>query len=566
MKIVERSFAPRTALSLMKEGASPVIARALAARGVTTVAAANGSLEGLLPYTALKGAEQMASIMADAIEAGKQFLVVADYDADGATACVVAVSALKAFGANVSYLIPDRIEHGYGLSPAIVDIAAMQSPRPDYLVTVDNGIAAYAGIERSNELGIPVLVTDHHLPGDKDPAALCVVNPNQRGCEFPSKALAGCGAIYYVMWALQDELVFRGWDKIEPDFEVSSLLPIVAIGTVADVVPLDSNNRALVSEGLARIRAGACSMGVKALAAVSGKSIEKLCASDIAFGLGPRINAAGRLESMTEGVECLLSMDESRAVLLARSLHEINDRRKEMESDMVEEAVRRLICDVQEDRRTVVLHSDEWHPGVIGIVAGRIKEMVWRPTFILTSEEDGSLKGSGRSIPGFHLRDALDLVDRRNPGILLKFGGHAMAAGLTLAPGALAAFQKEFEKVACEFLEATALQQVLEVDGDLEKSEFSLETVSAIRGQVWGQTFPEPLFYGEFNVIENKLIGNGKHLRLVMEKNGVRVVGVKFRQSENIRNGKVMLAYKLDENVFRGESSLQVLVEHIGEQ
>ncbi|MNR71631.1 Single-stranded-DNA-specific exonuclease RecJ [compost metagenome] len=564
MEIVERKFSPSAALKLMRAGFSPVIARVLASRGVSEAAQVGAGLSELIPYHELKGAVEMAGVLADAIQAGKRLLIVADYDADGATACSVGLRALRGFGANVGFIIPNRIEHGYGLTPAIARIACETQPRPDFIVTVDNGIASHAGIEECNRLGVPVLVTDHHLPGETHPDARCIVNPNQHGCTFASKALAGCGVMWYVMWALQDELVDRGILAADPNFHVDQLLPIVAIGTVADVVALDVNNRILVNEGLKRIRSGHSFPGVDCLAKVSGKNPRVMSTADIAFGVGPRVNAAGRLESMDAGVECLVTDSLARAEALAASLHEINDRRKEIEGEMVETAVRQLLTDVKSDRFTAVLHSDDWHQGVIGIVAGRLKERIWRPTFILSSGKGGELKGSGRSIPGFHLRDALDLVDRRNPGLLPKFGGHAMAAGVTVCPGGLAQFSKAFEEVAREMLRPSDLNQVLEVDGPLEVSEMCERTVEQLKEQVWGQGFPEPIFQDQFRVAQARSIGDGKHLRMNLEKDGRAFVAVKFRHTDAPppAGSRVDVSYKLDVNSFRGETSIQLLVEH----
>lgn len=562
MKIVEKKFSPSTALALVKAGLSPVIARVLAARGVKVREDAAPEIGRLLPYPSLTNTEAMAKVLADAIQAGKRLLIVADYDADGATACSVGLLALRAFGANVGYIIPNRIEHGYGLTPEIGRIACASEPKPDYLITVDNGIASHAGIDECNALGVPVLVTDHHLPAATHPNAMVIVNPNQHGCDFPSKAMAGCGVMYYVMWALQDELISRGYEGMRTDFDVADLLPIVAIGTVADVVALDSNNRILVNEGLARIRKGNTFPGVQALAEVSGKQCAVLSTSDIAFGIGPRINAAGRLEKMDAGVECLTAIDADVAKSMANELHNINDRRKEIEGQMTEEAVRRLLTDVQPDRYTAVLFSDDWHQGVIGIVAGRVKEKIWRPTFVMASGKNGEMKGSGRSIPAFHLRDALDLVDRRAPGVLVKFGGHAMAAGVTIRPGSLQEFQTAFEEVARTLLKPSDLNQDIETDGGLDASEMSLETVAILKNQVWGQMFPEPAFCDEFKVVDARPIGDGSHVRMLLEKQGRRYAAVKFRHGDGLPKGVIRAVYKLDSNTYKGETSLQLMVDH----
>lgn len=565
MNIVERTFVPSTALALVKSGISPVLARVLAARGVSTKEDAIPALDRLLPYTAMAGATKMAEILADAIEQGKRLLIVADYDADGATACSVGVRALRALGANVGYLIPNRLEHGYGLTPEIARIACAVEPKPDYIITVDNGIASHAGIDTANSLGVPVLVTDHHLPAETHPNAAVIVNPNQHGCTFPSKSLAGCGVIFYVMWALQDELISRGFaaEGMNPNFTVEDLLPIVAIGTVADVVALDSNNRILVNEGLRRIRQGYSYPGIDALAKISGRLARELSTSDIAFGVGPRINAAGRLETMDAGVECLTTDSVARAEALAQVLHDINDRRKEIEGEMVGEAVRRLLTDVRPDRYTAVMYSQEWHQGVIGVVAGRLKERIWRPTFIMASGKNGELKGSGRSIPGFHLRDALDVVDKRYPGVLVKFGGHAMAAGVTVRAGGFEEFAAAFEEVAREMLKPGDLKQCLDVDGSLDLPEMNLETVRELKQLVWGQAFPEPSFCDEFKVAEARPIGGGQHLRLVLEKEGRRFTAVKFRHTDGLPPARVRAVYKLDANKYKDETNLQLLIEHL---
>lgn len=562
MKIVERKFAPAVAADLVRAGVAPVLARVLAARGVSTISQVAGARSELLPYTLLTGAVEMAQVLADAIESRKRLLIVADYDADGATACTVGVRALKALGADVGFIIPNRLEHGYGLTPEIARIACAAQPKPDFIITVDNGIASHAGIDECNRLGVPVLVTDHHLPAATHPAARCIVNPNQHGCNFPSKSMAGCGVMWYVMWALQDELVSRGFTGMSPTFDVFSLLPIVAVGTVADVVALDGNNRILVNEGLEMVRRGRSFPGLDALARIAGRSPRSLATSDIAFGVGPRINAAGRLESMDAGVECLTTDIVARAEALAQQLHDINDRRKEIEGEMTEEAVRRLLTDVRADRYTAVLHADEWHQGVIGIVAGRLKERIWRPTFILASGKAGEYKGSGRSIPGFHLRDALDLVDRRHPGVLVKFGGHAMAAGVTVAPGQLETFSQAFETVAREWLKPSDLLQQIEVDGGLDASEMTLATVALLKAHVWGQAFPEPSFCDEFRVVESRAIGGGQHLRLTLEKQGCRYQAVKFRHSDGAPPTRIRAVYKVDANTFRDETNLQLLVEY----
>jgi single-stranded-DNA-specific exonuclease len=563
MRIVERKYSPTVALSLVKSGISPLLARIMAARGIKAAGDIVGKLTELIPYSELTNARAMAEIMADAIVEKKRMLIVADYDADGATACTVGMRALQAYGANVGFLIPNRLEHGYGLTPEIVDIAANEVPRPDYIVTVDNGISSLPGIARANELGIEVLVTDHHLPGEHPPAARMIVNPNQVGCNFPSKSLAGCGVMWYVMWALKDVLAERGIPQAKPDFKIASLLPIIAVGTVADVVTLDRNNRILVNEGIRYIRHGRSFPGIDALARVAGKDPQALRTSDIGFGIGPHINAAGRLETMDAGVECLLTDDPNRAKQLATELHEINDRRREIEGQIVLQAVEQLLGKVEPDYYTAVLHADEWHQGVIGIVASRIKDRVYRPTFVMASGKNGEFKGSGRSIPGFHLRDALDAVATRNPGLLPKFGGHAMAAGVTVCAGGLARFQDAFEEVAREMLSPSLLNQCLETDGSLEAAEMSLDTVQYIKANVWGQNFPEPSFVDEFNVSSFKKMGkDSMTLKMVLEKNGQTFEAVKFRHEGDAVPPRVRVVYKLDDNTFNHKTRLQLMVDH----
>jgi single-stranded-DNA-specific exonuclease len=564
MRIVERKYSPTVALSLVKSGITPLLARIMAARGIKVPGDITGKLVELIPYAELTNARLMAEIMADAIVAKKRMLIVADYDADGATACTVGMRALQAYGANVGFLIPNRLEHGYGLTPEIVDIAAGLVPKPDYIVTVDNGISSLPGIARANELGIEVLVTDHHLPGDTPPAARMIVNPNQVGCNFPSKSLAGCGVMWYVMWALKDVLAERGIAQANPDFKIASLVPIVAIGTVADVVTLDRNNRILVNEGIRYIKHGKSFPGIDALARVANKDPQSLRTSDIGFGIGPHINAAGRLESMEAGVECLLTDDKGRATLLAAELHEINDRRREIEGKVVMEAVEQLLAKVEPDYYTAVLHADAWHQGVIGIVAGRIKERIYRPTFVMASGKNGELKGSGRSIPCFHLRDALDIVSTRHPGLLPKFGGHAMAAGVTVRAGGLEQFQRAFEEVSREMLSPAMLNQCLETDGSLESAEMTLKTVDFIKANVWGQNFPEPTFVDDFTVESFKKMGeNDAHLKLVLEKNGQKFNAVKFRHEGNDIPPKVRVVYKLESNTYNKKTTLQLMLDHL---
>jgi single-stranded-DNA-specific exonuclease len=567
MQIAERKFAPSTALTLIKGGIPPLLARVFAARGIRKAEDITGPLSDLHPYTELKGCVAMAELLADAILQDKRLLVLADYDADGATACSVAVRGLRAFGANVGFLIPKRLEHGYGLTPAIAKVAMAAEPKPDFIITVDNGIASHAGIQECNFQGVPVLVTDHHLPAADlpPPDARVIVNPNQVGCKFPSKAMAGCGVIWYVMWALQDAMAKRGILPIQDDYDVKSLLPIVAIGTVADVVALDRNNRILVNAGLTLIHKNYSFPGIDALAIAAKRNPRELTTGDIAFGVGPRINAAGRLQTMDAGVECLTTESVARAQALGKQLNELNIERQEIERKVVEQAADKLATELNVATcYSIVLHRQEWHEGVIGIAAGRIKERLWRPTFIMTSNHEGKLKGSGRSIPGFHLRDALDMVYKRNPNIFLGFGGHAMAAGVTLREGCFEEFQKDFEEVAHELLKPADLNQILETDGSLDIDEMSLDTVADLKLHPWGQAFPAPAFLDTFRVLEYRKLGeNGDTLRMTLEKEGRKFVAVKFRQdpTEEIPP-RIKAVFKLDANTFRNETSLQLLIDY----
>lgn len=567
LKVIRKPV-PNSFLDFIKQGTHPVVARALASRGVISLSEARPDLKYLVPYTELKNCVKMAELIADSIANKKSILVIADYDADGATACSIAYLALREFGADTRYLIPNRIVHSYGLTPEIVEVAAALEKKPDYILTVDNGISSEAGIQKAKSLGMEVLVTDHHLPASFDVSALCVVNPNQRGCEFPSKALAGCGVIYYVMWALQDELIYRGHTFFNPNFTIEQLLPLVAVGTVADVVALDHNNRCLVNAGLSMIRNNTSSLvGIDALAAIGGKDPRKLSTSDIGFVIGPRINAAGRLESMDIGVECLTSASLPRAMALAKKLDDINKDRKDIEFNMVEEATNQLLTKVDENKKSVCLFENSWHQGVIGIVAGRIKEKVWKPTFILSPAGDGiHLKGSGRSIPGLHLRDALDLVDKLQPGVLIKFGGHSMAAGLTIKESDFELFSRAFEEAVNSLVSPEDLLQVVETDGGLSGKEICLTTVKALKQEIWGQHFPEPIFEDTFKIVEAKLIGGGLHCSFLLEKDRLLFRAVKFKCSELPMSKNIKIAYKIDANTFKEETNVQILIEHILEE
>lgn len=569
--IAPRNFAATTAFSLTREGVPPLLARVLAGRGIEKLNDLGYALGNLIHHSQLMGAADAGRFLAERIERKTKFVVIADYDCDGATACAVAVRGLRAFGADVQFVVPDRMVHGYGLTPSVVELARERYPQVQALVTVDNGIASHGGVQAAVEHGLEVLVTDHHLPAKNKPLppASVIVDPSQAGCMFPSKALAGVGVIWYVLWALQDEFKRRGWAPAKAGFKVSELLPLVAVGTIADVVPIDLNNRVLVHAGLTRIREGKSFPGIEALAAPAfpGQplrpekvNLSRLVTSDIAFGIGPRINAAGRLETMDIGIECLTTDDPEQALALAQELAHINQTRKDIEHATAVEAVSQaeeLIAeseakdgDSEGQRRTLCVHSPDWHAGVIGIVAGRIKERRYRPTFVLTSDaESGQLKGSGRSIPGFNLKDALDQVDKAHPGLMLKFGGHAMAAGVTLRPGGFELFREAFEEEAQITLKPEMLNQQVEHDGSLIGPQLTPATAKELRGPTWGQLFPEPTFCDVFRVIEAKVIGARKdQLSMVVERDGAELKAVRFRHEgpAPAEGTFVRLVYKLE--------------------
>lgn len=568
--IRQRQFPASTALALAREGCDPLLARILASRGITSLDSLWGGLKNVLHHSALYGTDAAARFLADAIQAKRPLLVVADYDCDGATACSVALRGLKAFGAEVNYIVPDRMIHGYGLTPSVVQLAKERFPQTEVLVTVDNGVASHAGVDEARKLGLEVVVTDHHLPAkNKDlPLAKVIVDPSQPACAFPSKALAGVGVIWYVLWALQDELRARG-AAYTPGFKVSQLLPLVAVGTVADVVPLDANNRILVQAGLELIRKGLSFPGIEALATagVANRTDPgKLVTMDVAFGIGPRINAAGRLETMDVGIECLVTDDPARALELATRLDEINTERKEIEHETAMAAVDQAEALVVEGNKSIAVHSEDWHAGVIGIVAGRIKERRYRPTFVLTTDPaTGYQKGSGRSIPGFNLKDVLDQVDKACPNLMPKFGGHAMAAGVTLLPGGFERFREAFEAESRALLTDEILEQWIDHDGSLSARELNPETAKTLRTPPWGQMFLEPAFCDEFNVVKAKIGGDKKNiLKLEVEREGVILQATQFRFEGPLPTGRVKLIYKLQLGYTKfGKDELKLLIDYL---
>uniref|UniRef100_Q47C63 Single-stranded-DNA-specific exonuclease RecJ n=1 Tax=Dechloromonas aromatica (strain RCB) TaxID=159087 RepID=Q47C63_DECAR len=562
--ITTRSSSPRVVWQLEQQGLHPLLARLYAARGIKDKSELDYELKSLIPPTALTHATDAAQLLADAIEAEAKMLIIGDYDCDGATATAVGMRALKSLGADVDFLLPDRFKLGYGLSPEIVDVAAEQSP--DLIITVDNGIASLEGVARAQQHGIATLITDHHLPAATLPAADCIVNPNQPGCDFPSKCIAGVGVMFYVMLALRAELRERGWftpnggDRPEPNF--ANLLDLVALGTVADVVKLDRNNRILVSQGLKRMRAGQMQPGIAALFKAAARDPKRATAFDLGFLLGPRLNAAGRLADMRLGVECLLTDDPSRALQIAQELDSLNRERREIEAGMQEQALILLeSLDVANAAPGIALFDAGWHEGVVGILASRIKDKLHRPVFAFARGEGGIVKGSGRSIPGLHLRDALDLVAKRAPGLLVRFGGHAMAAGATLKEEDFERFSQLFAEVAAELLAPADLTRTLETDGNLEGGYISLETARMLENEIWGQGFPAPLFMDDFDVEQQRVLKE-KHLKLRLRKGDTRIDAIQFNFS-NQPGSRTRVAYRLAINEYMGVESPQLMVEHL---
>jgi single-stranded-DNA-specific exonuclease len=583
-----RDAPPRVSFALEQAGVHPLLARLLAGRGVKSADELDDSLVRLLPPDTMQGAVQAGRLLADAIQHGRRLCIVADYDCDGATACAVGLRGLRMLGAaaaQVGYVVPDRAVHGYGLTPAIVDLALARNPQGlDLLLTVDNGIASHAGVAHARACGLQTLVTDHHLPAVIDgavvlPDADVIVNPNQPGCAFESKAIAGVGVMFYVLLATRAELRRRSAFDAASQPRLDALLDLVALGTVADVVKLDANNRRLVAQGLKRIRSGRMQAGVAALFQAAGRDAGKAAGFDFGFALGPRINAAGRLADMTLGIECLSTDDPGRALELATQLDAINRERRAVESGMrelAEQALSRLVPDspgapgsAAAPPPALALFDDSFHEGVVGIVAGRVKDQLHRPTFVFARGADGQLKGSGRSIPGFHLRDALDLVAKRHPGLLLRFGGHAMAAGCTLAanseePGAasgggVALFDRALRQVASEWLDAATLTRTLRTDGPLPIEWFNTQTVALLDAQVWGQGFEAPMFCDEVQVLSQRLVGE-KHLKLRLRHQGTERDAIWFSHTETLP-ATARLAYRLGLDEWNGRQRVQMMIE-----
>ena len=550
----------------------PLLKRLYLQRGVRSAAELERGAKHLLPFTSLSGLDAAVELLHQALLDGRRIMVVGDFDADGATSTALTVLALRSMGGhNVQYLVPNRFDDGYGLSPEVVEQARARGAQ--LILTVDNGISSHSGVACAHQHGIPVLVTDHHLPGETLPEAEAIVNPNLRDCAFPSRALAGVGVAFYLMMALRAHLRKLGWfgaTRAEPN--LAELLDLVALGTVADVVPLDVNNRILVWQGLSRIRAGKCRPGIRALLEIANRDARQLVASDLGFALGPRLNAAGRLDDMSVGVALLLTDDITQARMLANELDALNQTRKEIEQGMQSEAL--ALCQTLERQQTelplgLAFYHPEWHQGVVGILASRLKERFYRPVIAFAPAGDGTLKGSGRSIPGLHLRDALERLDTLYPGMMLKFGGHAMAAGLSLEEAQFEAFRQRFADLLGEWLSEESLQSVIWSDGALQPGEFSLQTAELLReAGPWGQAFPEPAFDGKFKLLQQRLVGE-RHLKMMLEPlgGGPLIDGIAFNvdttlwPDNSVR--QVELAFKLDINEYRGNRSVQLIIDHL---
>jgi single-stranded-DNA-specific exonuclease len=570
MNLLTRDIPPRAVWALEQAGVHPLLAQLFAARGVLNKEDLDDGLAQLLAPSGLLGAPAAARLLADAIANNQRLCIVADYDCDGATACAVAVRGLRLLGARqVSYIVPDRVVDGYGLTAAIAQ--RVHASGADVLITVDNGIASVEGVAQAQALGMQVLVTDHHLPAAELPAAEVIVNPNQPGCSFASKSMAGVGVMFYVLLALRAELRLRGAFTAAQQPKLDALLPLVALGTVADVVKLDANNRRLVAQGLKRIRAGAMPAGLQALFSAAGRQAASATTFDFGFALGPRINAAGRLSDMTLGIECLLTDDAARAAELAQALDGINRERRVIEGDMREQAMEiaeSLFDEGEAPPPAICVFDPDFHEGVVGIVASRIKDKLHRPTFVFAASnapgKEDELKGSGRSIPGFHLRDALDLMAKRHPGVLLRFGGHAMAAGCTLAEEHLDVFEAALNQVASEWLDAATLTRSLQTDGPLAPEYLRVDLVDTLHKEVWGQGFAPPVFSEEVEVVSQRLVGE-KHLALKLKHQGQPVDGIWFGRTEQLPR-RVKLAFRLDADEWQGQRRVRFLVEGAEEQ
>ncbi len=546
---------------LQNQGVDPLMARLWAARGIDDISQTQTHWKQMLAPNLLTQVEVGAKLLADAIESGKRLLIVADYDCDGATACAVGIRALRMMGAQVDFMVPNRFETGYGLSPAVIDVILRQvEPKPDILITVDNGIASVEGVAAAKAHGMEVIVTDHHLPGDELPDALAIINPNQVACDFPSKNLAGVGVIFYTMLALRAEMRARGHFANCPEPRLDALADLIALGTVADVVKLDANNRIFVSQGLAKMRAGQMQAGIQALFSVAGADPRQASAMDLGFKLGPRINAAGRLADMSIGIRCLTTDDFAEALELAQQLDQWNHSRRSIEQNMSEQAMLSLESDEFTLKHSICIFNPDWHQGVVGIVASRLKEKFWKPTLAFAPGDNGEIRGSGRSVPDVHLRDALDLVSKRYPDLISKFGGHAMAAGLSIAEADFDRFIQAFDQAVVDISGKTEFAPIIETDGSLNPLYITADTAIQLNSMVWGAGFPAPIFRDTFEIRSQRLLKE-KHLKLQVARNNMVFDAIWFNQNESLPP-TIELVYELSPNYWNGNVNVQLMVRH----
>lgn len=555
--IVTRPVDTHAEQTLLAQGVEPLLARLYATRAIKNKLETESSLSALLPFHNLKNIHAASERLAQAITHQEKILIVADYDADGATACALAMRGLQAMGAITDFFVPNRFEHGYGLTAEIAELAAQAGA--DLLLTVDNGIASVDGVQRAHQLGMDVLITDHHLPAEQLPECI-IVNPNQPGDEFPSKALAGVGVMFYVLMALRHHLRQHNQFSQVPEPNLAQWLDLVALGTVADVVPLDQNNRILVAQGLKRMRADKIQPGIRALFQVAKRKIHQAQAFDLGFAIGPRLNAAGRLDDMSLGIACLLSDDIHNAANLAEQLNDLNQERRQIQRSMQDEANLQLADINTESSFSIVAYHNSWHQGVTGIVAGRLRETFHRPSIVFAQAENGILRGSGRSISGLNLRDALDMVSKRQPEIIQKFGGHAMAAGLSIAETQLPAFRREFETVCRQLIQPADLNQTYQTDGSLEPQHLNLATAQQLAALVWGQSFPPPSFCDEFNVVSQQIVGTG-HVKAVLRKSNCECEAMFFRCNVTLPE-RIRVVYRLIANEWRQQLELQLYADY----
>ncbi|KEQ01344.1 Single-stranded DNA-specific exonuclease [Snodgrassella alvi SCGC AB-598-J21] len=555
--IITRSVDTDAMQTLLAQGVDPLLAKLYATRAVKNKSETEYNLSALLPFQNLKNIQAASERLAQAIERQEKILIVADYDADGATACALGIRGLQAMGAQTDFFVPNRFEHGYGLTEQIAELAAQAGT--NLLLTVDNGIASVAGVQRAQQLGMDVLITDHHLPGEQLPECI-IVNPNQPGDQFPSKALAGVGVMFYVLMALRYHLRQQNWFSKHPEPNLAQWLDLVALGTIADVVPLDQNNRLLVTQGLRRIKADKMQAGIRALFAVAKRNPQQAHAFDLGFAIGPRLNAAGRLDDMSLGIACLLSDDMESATDLAEQLNDLNHERRQIQRSMQDEANLQLAGFNTDNSYSIVAYHDNWHQGVTGILAGRLRETFHRPSIVFAQAEDGILRGSGRSITGLHLRDALDMVSKRRSDIIQKFGGHAMAAGLSISEIHLAAFQNEFEAVCRQLIRPADLNYTYQTDGSLDNQYLNLATAQQLAALVWGQNFPEPRFCDEFKVIRQQIVGTG-HIKAVLHKNNCEYEVMFFRCTATLPE-HIRVVYRLIANQWHQQMELQLYADY----